>query len=392
MPRFFCFGVVHDDDNGPITASSIYDRQVQIEPPKPIIHSSKPLKIQKLREEPCRVSMSKISINVDEHEELRHTLNLMINQEGELYSCDDYFYTEREARIWKPDFEKKTSTKRGNRYVDECCREQIAEWGFRLIDYFRVSREVVYVAMSYLDRLMTKCNLDRAAYKLAATTCLILAMKVHHSKRVFLTDIIHDLSRGEFDSEDIARMEKQIVDSLQWLLHPPTPQNYITRLLIMTTDISSKIYGFNPTSVCEYAIFFSELSVLDYYFVTQRQSVVAVACIINAMEGLGLLTARHTIDPWFTTRDNMTNFIVNMCMLVHQEPDLRYISYIRGKLWNLFERSDEYLNVQSGEKSLFKIRSDSSQNISESHISSSSSSSSPTSITRYPRPPTTESQ
>jgi len=388
MTRFFCFGPVDDDDESAMTATSRYDRQVQMEPPKPIMQV-KPLKIQKLRDEPCRVSMSTVILNADEQEDLRHTLSVMIHQEGALYSRDDYFYTDPHARKWKADVELKSQTNRGHRNVDEFCREQIAEWGYRVIDFFHVSREVVYIAISYLDRLMTKCILDRATYKLAATTCLILAIKVHHSKRIFLTDIIKDLSRGEFDCDDIVRMEKQILEGLQWSLHPPTPQNYIARLLIMTTDISKRIYGFNLTSVCDYALFFSELSVLDYYFVTQRQSVVAVACIINAMEGLGLLTARHSSDPWFVNRDHMTNLIINICQLVHQEPDLRYLSYVREKLWNLFERSDECLNVRSGDQTLFKNRSDLSQKSrsTESPISSSSSSSSPTSITRYPRPP-----
>jgi len=385
MTRLFCFGPVQEEDVLTTTTPSLFDRQVQMEAPKTKVHE-RPLKLQKLRDESCRVTISETVMNIHEEEELRKTLGVMLQQDGTLYNRDDYFYTDPKTRTWKVDVELKSQTNRGNRLVDEFCREQIAEWGYRVIDFFHVSRDVVYIAMSYLDRLMKKFVLDRATYKLVATSCLVLAMKIHHSKRIFLTDIIHDLSRGEFESDDIVKMEKQILGSLQWLLHPPTPQNYIARLLIMTNDTSKSINGFNASSVCDYATFFAELSVLDYYFVTQRQCVVALACIINAMEGLGLLTERNSIaDPWFFNRNYMADLIINMCKLVHHEPDLNYISYMREKLWNLFARSDEYLNIRSREKSLFKNRLEKSPQT-EYPAGLSSSSSSPTSISRYPRP------
>lgn len=213
--------------------------------------------------------------------------------------------------------------------IDEYCREQIVEWSFRVVDYFRIDREVVSVSLSYLDRFLATCTCDRTSFKLAATTTLHLAVKLLYPCKLADLGILSDLSRGEFDMQDVCRMEGTILHSLEWNLHPPTPiaissifldYFFATRVVSFTCNDLDDIYDVSS--------FFCELSVCDYYFVLMRPSTIALAAILNALEGMfgphntvsiGIIQAAHKFGLG-TSED---------------------LASTRSRLWELYERSEE---------------------------------------------------
>ena len=170
-----------------------------------------------------------------------------------------------------------------SKIVDESCRTKICEWCYRIVDFFNINREAVYYAMSYLDRFLLVQHqiqnyIDRRTYKLAATTCLLLSLKIHHPKKVELHKVVKDLSRGQFDHEDVARMELTLLPSLSWRLHPSTAASYVMILMELNpfSSSSSGIREFDADGTRTLAMFFVELSVYDFHFVSQRQSTVAL--------------------------------------------------------------------------------------------------------------------
>lgn len=104
----------------------------------------------------------------------------------------------------------------------------MAQWEYRIVDYFDASRDLVGIAFSFLDRFTAKCTCDRQAYKLAAITSLFIAMKLHAPRR-FSIDTLAALSRGEFEDSQIAQMELIMLKTLDWRLSPPTTQSFIHR-------------------------------------------------------------------------------------------------------------------------------------------------------------------
>jgi hypothetical protein len=251
-------------------------------------------------------------LTISEAENLSDILNLMIVRE-DVYRCHDYL----SISSWEEAFIRK----KGGSTIDEYCREQICEWTYRVVDYFRIDREVVSVSLNYLDRFLCTCSCDRAMFKLAATTCLYLSVKVVHPQKLGDLGILSDLSRGEFEMKDVSDMEEIILNALNWRLYPPTASHFTTLLLDFLR------LEFPPCELDDLysnASFFSELSVCDYYFISFHSSTIALASVLNALEGM-----MHDIDPVILEKINCIS--IPICDLLAA----------RNKLWELYERSEE---------------------------------------------------
>jgi Cyclin, N-terminal domain/Cyclin, C-terminal domain len=150
---------------------------------------------------------------------------------------------------------------------------------------FDLSREVVAVSLSLFDRyfatLGNHCNGNMAL--LASLTTLHIAIKLHDSKKIKLCTLAN-LSRGQFTSKDIERMEWTILSALQWKLHPPTPYAFVEHLLLfLPQEVNVSIRkGLNEVSK-----YLTELAVCDAYFVDcSHSSTIAFAAILNVMEDM----------------------------------------------------------------------------------------------------------
>jgi len=213
--------------------------------------------------------------------------------------------------------------------IDEYCREQIVEWSFRVVDYFHIDREVVVFSLSMLDRFLALCRCDRSTFKLAATTTLHLAVKTLHPCKLGELGILSDLSRGEFEMKDVASMETHILDSLHWKLHPPTPIAFCTLLLdFFFSKYKTDMVQTDVNDLYDISSFFTELALCDYHFVGASPSIVAIASISNALEGM------------FGPENKVTPRILKTAakLNVFQNQDISRISH---RLWELYERSEE---------------------------------------------------
>jgi Cyclin, N-terminal domain len=134
-------------------------------------------------------------------------------------------------------------------------RKKICMWSFRVVDHWRYERHVVMIAMNLLDRyiFLNKKTLAKPTggsesllslitegeYQLAAMTCLYLAMKMNGDHRCCLYHGHNDcdqhcqhrsftlrlsafveLSRGQFDENDVCETERNVLRVLRWKVHP----------------------------------------------------------------------------------------------------------------------------------------------------------------------------
>jgi len=269
-------------------------------------------------------------------------LHSMRKQENSHYICNDYM-----------EKEKTRPTAITKKVVDESCRQRICEWCYRVTDFFNFDRETVYFAMSCLDRFMAEKPTDRSTYKLAATTALLMAIKIHQPNKVNLNNVVSELSRGQFDADDVANMEFVMLRCLSWRVHPPTPKEFVLRLLALNPFTSTGIQEFDVEGLKVLAIFFVELSVWDYFFVTERQSTVALAAILNAMEGLGLfqsLQRSNTNSQKDASSSTVIKFVETMFDTMGVDPDSMAISEGRNRLWDLYKQSEEFANKRKVER------------------------------------------
>jgi hypothetical protein len=196
-------------------------------------------------------------------------------EESQTYTCTDYLCESHNA------LNPLESS------VNEECRVTMTEWCYQVIDYAKLHRETVTIAMRLLDRFLS-CNThdakevlaSRNLYQLATMSALFIAIKTNERTIVTTTEFAQ-LSRGRFEASDVVRMESVILKDLEWRISAPTTHSFLRYIVAMLptdlqhTIVSSQVF----TELCNFQL---DLSAGDYSFVTEKPSVTAVAALLNA--------------------------------------------------------------------------------------------------------------
>ena len=214
-------------------------------------------------------------------------LSAMLRQD-EYYLCHDYLCDQQSDDPKPPSCgAQHVAGERGDP-IDETCRSKLCEWFFQVVDYVKLQRETVGIALNYLDRFLCstsqraqKAKYDRKEYQLAAMTSLYIAVKIFEPLEMDAT-LVSKLSRGLHSAEEITKLESEMLVALKWRLNGPSPfqfVNYFLELLPASARIvSATLYDFSH--------FQTELATGDYAFISLRRSVIAIASILNSLEGI----------------------------------------------------------------------------------------------------------
>eukprot|EP00985_Skeletonema_marinoi_P014512 scaffold7350_cov176-Skeletonema_marinoi.AAC.18 len=193
------------------------------------------------------------------------------------YRIPDYMAPEWQARLVEEAPNEEITQ------INEQWRVKICDWCYQVVDHFDYNREVVTVAMSYLDRYIAKRTVNRRIFQLVAMTALYLATKLFERNSLHLPSLV-GISRGYFLAEHIVAMEDSMLQALSWHVHPSTPRAFCWEMMrLVSPELTPRIRH----DIGNLAIFLTELSVCDYYFVTRKNSSIAIASIMNAIELMG---------------------------------------------------------------------------------------------------------
>lgn len=275
----------------------------------------------------------------------REQMQQMLQRYHQYYRCHDYLKTH-----YTEDFSTPLKSKR----VDENCRFKIVEWCYKVVDFFSLDRDIAFYTMNYLDRFMAQHqDISRPTYKLASTTALMLAIKLHQPRRINLSSVVKDLSKGQFDMSDVERMEIILLKSLKWRTHPASPAAFVLMMMKLEPSITqARIQEVNWEEVLDKAIFFTEASVYHYSFVTEDPSTIALASIVNAMESMNLLREDFDTTRWRRACKSLeipktpvaVQFIERLFQTLGIDRDGIEISECRSKLWEAYRCSKEHAN------------------------------------------------
>ena len=167
--------------------------------------------------------------------------------------------------------------------------------------------------MCHLDRYLAAypSSVDKNMFQLLAMTCLYLSIKLNEYKHLLIPgskssmDTILQLSRGFFTLDEMEKMEYDILQRLQWHVHPPTPQVFVKHYLYFLGQEDKEIY--------DLAQFMTELSVMDYFFVGYRPSEIAIAALLNAVEKIEPNSTDDLHFPFQTTLFDRQSSNVEVC-------------------------------------------------------------------------------
>jgi len=290
---------------------------------------------------------------VNDSSTLEH-LKVLLHSEVESYPpCQDYLATIASADV------------NGSDTVSEAWRRKLCEWCYEVVDHFNFDREVVSIALNYLDRAVaiktTESSDDiipKREFQLLAVTSLYMAIKIHGESdssappRKLKIDAFVELSRGYFQVEIIEAMERNILSSLNWRVNPPTKLRFVASL--MTLCPKWTIVEHRPAcqnvlgGIYEIARYLSELSVcISKFAFYHKSSTIAYSSILCAIEAL----QRNLPLPY----DVRVAFLNNLAELTGLYPETEEVRQVREMLKELcpsiFENDDippEFLVDRTG--------------------------------------------
>lgn len=236
---------------------------------------------------------------------------VMRRQEIKIYHATDYLYNS------PPRSRPATSSsqnQKGSSPIDAACREKMVAWCYQVTDYCGFSRSTVEVALSLVDRFLSKspssphhsslankCLTSRSTYQLAVMTALYTSIKVIEPA-VFDPAIIASLGRGSVTEAQVVAMERQLLVGVDWNVNHPTAAALVYALAdLLPSTTSAEHYDQVKATLLTLSLYQTELAVSNNGMVTLPSSAVAVAALVNAirvLEGRGLLDS-----------DAMTSFL-----------------------------------------------------------------------------------
>jgi lipoyl(octanoyl) transferase len=276
-------------------------------------------------------------------------LRALLRQESEFYGpCKDYLAT------------IPTSLGNPSEIVSEGSRRKLCEWCYEVVDHFGFDREAVPIALDYLDRTVALKmgsygdGMTKKEFQLITVTSLYIAIKLHgeiaatspylaikpHGETFYIDgpkmklgiEVYVELSRGFFQVEVIEAMERNIIESLDWRLNPPTSLRFIANFLhllpVCSINEHCTPHAADAGNIYDVARYLSELSVCvsDFSF-GFKTSTIAYASILCALEAL-----QETLPLPYDTRVKFLNDITEVTGIF---PESKEVCQVRGMLKEL---------------------------------------------------------
>ena len=111
-----------------------------------------------------------------------------------------------------------------------------------MVDYFDLERSIVAVAVGYQDRYMNTDveRYNRAIFRVVSVTSLYIAIKLRAPQRWNITaHAFAHLCQGAVTGNEINDMEIKILFALNWKVNPPCPMQYALSFLELIFNPSS---------------------------------------------------------------------------------------------------------------------------------------------------------
>jgi len=274
--------------------------------------------------------------------EVADRLAAMQLQESTSYRCRDYIDNDNETTMCSPSLRRPRQQQRGpqeHQIIDRDCRLKMCEWCYQVSDFCKFQRETVAIGMDYLDRFLSTSSpraiwalRDKKEFQLVAMASLYIAIKLFEPLAMD-AGLLAQISHGCYTEMDVVEMEQEILTSLLWRMNGPTTNAFLTHIM---TLLPPSAYGYDkPTAMTllDFSRFQAEIAVSDYDLSLQKPSTLALAAILNSIEGIemSLFPARSRFQ-----------FFQLIADASGMNPFSSEVNVARARLLELFSQSSGY--------------------------------------------------
>ncbi|XP_074581211.1 G2/mitotic-specific cyclin S13-7-like [Curcuma longa] len=151
-------------------------------------------------------------------------------------------------------------------------RAVLVDWLIEVHHKFELMPETLYLTLYLLDLYLSTEMTPRKELQLVGVSAMLIASKYEEIWAPEVNDFIC-ISDRTYTRELILRMEKRILDKLQWNLTVPTPYVFLVRFVKAAecdTEMKNMVF------------FFAELALMQYSLVSHCPSLVAAASVFAA--------------------------------------------------------------------------------------------------------------
>lgn len=166
-------------------------------------------------------------------------------------------------------------------------RSILVDWLVEVSEEYKLCADTLYLAIGYLDRLLTVHRVPRAQLQLVGITCMWIAAKYEEiyppnvSEFTYITD-------NTYSKEQLVAMEEEVLKKLKYELTVPTAKTFLRRMLQVC----------NPDDQLHFvANYLTEISLMDHCMMNFLPSEVSAASVYLA----NLLLSR---PPWSATLEH----------------------------------------------------------------------------------------
>lgn len=171
----------------------------------------------------------------------------------------------------------------------ESWRKTACQWSFDVCDKLKFQRELVAIAMSYVDRYILATDevnsalLSERSFRVLALTSLYIAIKVHRPE--FIPIACYTALYNDIDEIDIENMEMKLGFTLNWRLHPPTAVSFVRLILrLVNSETAKDVSKTLKDDITLQAFYITELASSDSFFVSQKPSHICLAAVLIAID------------------------------------------------------------------------------------------------------------
>lgn len=191
-------------------------------------------------------------------------LNQLLQDEQQIHKADDHVALATE----------------GCKATSLVWRERVTQWCYDVVDHLEESRRLVFITMNILDRYVATCNnvTSDHAFEAAALTALFLAVRIRGTQVLEVIDLVR-MSRLGVTIREIVQVGKEMTRALSFDKKLVTPTDFLPHLLALLPSFDST----QIDDAISNATFFTELCVVDSFFVGARASEIALASVMNVL-------------------------------------------------------------------------------------------------------------
>ncbi|PKA55714.1 Cyclin-B1-1 [Apostasia shenzhenica] len=172
-------------------------------------------------------------------------------------------------------------------------RAILVDWLVEVHQKFELMPETLYLTVNIIDRYLSLELVHRKELQLVGVGAMLIACKYEEIWAPEVQDFIL-ISDGAYTRVQVLRMEKKILNKLEWSLTYPTPYVFIVRFL--KAAISDK-------EMESMTFFFAELALMHYSMVRFCPSMLAASAVYAAC-----CTLKKKSTPWSKTLEYHTSF------------------------------------------------------------------------------------